>query len=194
MKLGAGIFAAVAAAVAVMAQAASAQDVPNLREARDLVFAERGDIEWLIYPHDSLSEVDIETLNQLNQIQAQPYYAAMAIAPAEGIAAATTSLAANYHDVDNARDAALSACESARSGGSACVIVMEIRPQGWQDGRPLQLSAEATAALRGEYRRLSRSSRAMATSASTGQWGVGEGREAAIAACGAADCTVVVER
>jgi len=190
MKVIAGVLAA---AMALTAHGASAQDVPNLREARDLVFAERGAIEWLIYPHESLSEVDIETLNQLNQIQAQPYYAAMAIAPGEGIAAATTSLAANYHDVDNARAAALSACEAARSGGPRCVVVMEIRPQGWQEGRPLQLSSEATAALRAEYRRLARRTRAMATSASTGQWGVGEGREAAIAACGAADCVVVVE-
>jgi len=71
---------------------------------------------------------------------------------------------------------------------------MVIRPEGWQPGRALQLSSEATAALRAEYRRLPRRSRAMASSASTGQWGIGEGRDAALAACGAEDCVVVVER
>ena len=173
---------------------AAAQDVPNTREARSLVFAERGAVEWEIIPHASLSDVDIATLNQLNQIQPQPYYAAMAIAPSEGVTASTTSLAANYHDEENAREAALAACNSARRGGPSCVVVLVIRPEGWQPGRALQLSSEATAALRGEYRRLQRGARAMATSASTGQWGIGLGRDEAIAACGASDCRIVVER
>lgn len=171
-----------------------AQDLPNLREARDLVFAERGAIEWDIIPGDVLSETDVLTLDQVNQIQPQAYYGAMAIAPDQGIAARTTSLAANYHDEDNARSSALAACESVRDGdGAECVIVMVIRPEGWEPGRPLQLSAEAAAALRSDYRRLPRRSRAMATSAATGQWGVGEGRDAALAACGADDCEIVVE-
>jgi hypothetical protein len=164
-----------------------AQDLPGLREARGLVFAEDGAISWEVIPHESLTPTDLATLEQINQIQPQPYYAAMAIHPPSGLASERTSLAANYHDEDNARAAALAAC------GEECVVVMVIRPAGWEPGRPLQLSAEATAALRGEYRALPRRARALAISPATGQWGVGDSREAAIAACGAPDCRAAVE-
>ncbi len=169
------------------------QDLPNLREARDLVFAERGAIEWQIIPHESLSATDLATIEQINDIQPQPYYAAMAIAPGEGLAAETTALAANYHDEDNAREAALAACNAARQGGAECVVVLVIRPRGWEPERSLQLSTDATAALRTDYRRLPRQSRAMAISPETGQWGIGESHDAALESCDAADCQVVVE-
>jgi hypothetical protein len=178
--------AAIAAAM-LMALPAMAQELPNLREARNMVFAERGAIEWEVIPHESLSPADLATLGQINQIQPQPYYAAMAIHPASGLASERTSLAANFHDEDSARATALAAC------GEACVVVMVIRPEGWEPGRALQLSAEATAALRDDYRALPRRSRAMAISPATGRWGVGESREAAMAACGAADCRPVIE-
>jgi hypothetical protein len=174
-------------AAALLALPAAAQDLPSLREARNLVFAERGAIEWQVFPHDSLSAADLAALEQINLIQPQPYYAAMAIHPASGLASDRTSLAANYHDEENARTAALAAC------GSGCVVVMAIRPEGWQPGRPLQLSAEATAALTDEYRTLARRARAFAISPSTGQFGIGNSREAAVAACGADDCRAVVE-
>lgn len=170
-----------------LALPAAAQDLPNLRGARDLVFAEDGGIMWEVFPADGLTPVDIATLEQINQIQPQPYYAAMAVHPPSGLASERTSLAANYHDEDNARAAAMAAC------GADCVVVMVIRPAGWQAGRPLQLSAEATAALASDYRRLARRARAMAISPATGQWGIGESREAAVAACGAPDCRAVVE-
>jgi hypothetical protein len=173
--------------------AALAQDLPNLREARGLIFAEDGAIEWEVIPDPALSETDMAIIDQINRIQPQPYYGAMAIAPDAGLEAATTSLAANYHDEANARAAALAACESSRTSGADCIVAMVIRPAGWQPGSALQLSTEAAAALRSDYRRLARRSRAMAISPGTGQWGVGAGREAAIAACGAADCRVVVE-
>ena len=184
--------AARALAVALIAlplagQDVAAQELPNLREARDLVFAEDGAVSWQVLPDPSLSPTDLATLEQINLIQPQPYYAAMAIHPASGLASERTSLAANYHDEEGARAAALTAC------GAGCVVVMVIRPAGWEAGRPLQLSAEATAALGQEYRALARRARAMAISASTGQWGIGESREAAIAACGAEDCRAVVE-
>lgn len=190
------IFFAIAAALTALSGAAVAQDqpdLPNLRDARGLIFAEDGAVTWEVLVHESLSAGDIATLDQLNRIQPQPYYGAMAIAPDEGLQAATTSLAANYHDEDNARAAALAACESQRSGGAECVVVLAIRPEGYEPGRALQLSSEATQALRRDYRQLPRSRRALATSAETGQWGVGEGRDAALAACGAEDCEVVVE-
>lgn len=183
----------VMAALLSLAAPASAQDLPDLGEARDLVFAEDGAIEWGIVPFDFLSDADLATLDQINRIQPQAYYAAMAIAPDQGLAANTTALAANYHDEDNARAAALAECEANRSGGPRCQVVMVIRPQGWEPGRPLQLSTEAAAALNTQYRQLPRRGRAFAISPSTGLWGIGESREAAMAACGAADCAVVIE-
>jgi len=173
---------------AMLALPAAAQDLPNLREARNLIFAEDGAIEWEVIPHDSLSPTDLATLDQINRIQPQAYYAAMAIDPAAGIASERTSLAANYHDEENARAAALAAC------GEGCAVVMVIRPEGWEGGRALQLSAEASAALNDDYRALARRARAMAISPQTGQWGIGDSRAAAVAACGAPDCTAVVER
>jgi hypothetical protein len=170
-----------------LALPAVAQDLPNLRDARDLVFAEDGAIQWEVFPVDGLTPVDLATLDQINQIQPQPYYAAMAVHPPSGLASERTSLAANYHDEDNARAAALAAC------GEDCAVVMVIRPAGWEPGRPLQLSAQATAALEDDYRQLARRARALAISPATGQWGIGESREAAIAACGAEDCRAVVE-
>lgn len=176
-----------AAAVLAAALPAAAQDLPNLRDARGLVFAEDGAITWEVIAADGLTDADLATLEQINQIQPQPYYAAMAVHPPSGLASERTSLAANYHDEDNARAAALAAC------GEDCAVVMVIRPAGWEPGRPLQLSAQATAALQDEYRRLARRARALAISPATGQWGIGDSREAAIAACGAEDCRAVVE-
>ena len=163
-----------------------AQDLPNLREARGLVYEDAG-IEWEVFPVEGLSDADIATLEQINLIQPQPHYAAMAVHPASGLASGRTSLAANYHDEENARTADMAAC------GEDCAVVMVIRPAGWEPGRPLQLSAQAVEVLTGDYRRLPRRSRALAISPATGQWGIGESREAAIAACAAEDCRAVVE-
>jgi hypothetical protein len=179
---------------ALFGTAAAAQDLPNLREARSLVFAEDGSVEWGIVQHPDLTEADRATLDQINRVQPQPYYGALALSPSAGLASEVTALAANYHDEENARAAALAACEANRGGqGTPCIVGLVIRPAGWEPGRPLQLSAQATAALDDDYRALPRRSRAMAISPSTGQWGVGESRAAAIAACDAADCVAVVE-
>lgn len=185
----------IALTLAALAVPAQAQDLPGLREARGLVFAEDGDVEWEVIPDPALSEGDIATLDQLNRVQPQPYYGALALAPDAGLASPVTALAANFHDEENARAAALAACEANRGDeGAPCIVALVIRPEGWEPGRPLQLSSEATAALRDEYRALPRRSRAMAISPATGQWAVAEGREAAVAACGAPDCIAVVER
>jgi hypothetical protein len=171
-----------------------AQELPGLREARGLVFAEDGAVEWEVIPDPALSETDAATLDQINRVQPQPYYGALAIAPDAGLASEVTALAANYHDEANARAAALAACEANRAGaGAPCFVALVIRPEGWEPGRSLQLSSQATQALNGEYRALPRRNRALAISPSTGQWAVSEGREAAIAACGAPDCVAVVE-
>ncbi len=180
--------------VSSLALPAAAQDLPTLRDARGLVFAEDGAVSWEVIADPALTETDIATLDQINQVQPQPYYGALALAPDAGLASEFTALAANYHDEENARAAALAACEANRAGaGAPCIVALIIRPDGWEPGRPLQLSAQATAALQNEYRALPRRSRVLAISPSTGRWGVGEGAEAAIEACAAPDCTAVIE-
>jgi hypothetical protein len=177
----------------LLALPALAQDLPGLREARGMVFAEDGAVSWEVIADPALTEGDIATLDQINQVQPQPYYAALALSPEAGLASEITALAANYHDEANARAAALAACEANRAGaGSPCIVALVIRPEGWEPGRPLQLSAQATAALNDEYRALPRRNRVMAISPSTGRWGVGEGVEAAVGACAAPDCVPVV--
>jgi hypothetical protein len=172
---------------------ALAQDLPNLRQARRLIFAEQGAVEGEVIPHPSLSDAELAILEQL--VQTQSYYAAVAIAPGMGLASQATIAAANYHDEENARIAALAACNAARDAagddGSDCVVVLVIRPEGWEPRRSLQLNSEASAALRRDYRRIGRG-RVMAISDSTGNWGMGEGEAAALADCGEADCRAVV--
>ena len=90
------------------------------------------------------------------------------------------------------RTAALAACNEARTSGPACVVVLVIRPEGWEPGRPLQLSTDATAALRGDFRRLGRN-RVMAISETTGQWGIGSDLTEALAAFGETDCRAVID-
>jgi hypothetical protein len=173
---------------------AAAQDLPNLRESRGLVFAEDGAVSWEVIADPAIAPDEIAMLEVLPTLQRQPYYAALALSPSAGLASETTALMANYHDEENARAAALAACEANRDGaGAPCIVGLVIRPEGWEPGRALQLSAQATAALQNEYRALPRRSRVMAISPSTGRWGVGEGLEAAIAACAAPDCVAVVE-
>ena len=53
-----------------IAAPALAQELPNLREARRLVFAEDGAVEGEVILHDSLSETDVAILNQLVETQA----------------------------------------------------------------------------------------------------------------------------
>lgn len=180
-----------ALAIAATGLPALAQDLPNLREARRLVFAERGAVEVEVIDHDSLSDTDRAILQSPQLSGAVSYYGAIAIAPGMGLASEATVAAANFHDEENARRVALEGCEEQRSSGPSCIVVMVVRPEGWEPGRGLQLNTEATAALRGEYRRLGRS-RAMAISEATGQWGIGADEETALANCGQEDCRVVV--
>jgi surface antigen len=126
----------------------------------------------------------------------QPYYGAIAVSPAEGLMSEATIAAANYHTVEAASVAALAGCDAARKGDVPCVIVALIRPKGWE-ARPIQLSADATAAFRKDY---SGKGGALAASASTGTWAMAKGNDAqtaAVAACAAKltgenDCTVII--
>ena len=187
--------------ILAIAAPALAQELPNLRQARRLIFAEDGAVQGEVIPHPSLSATDLAILEQL--VPTQKYYAAVAIAPDFGLMSEATIAAANYHDEANARAAALAACDAARLASAEdadadeavasteCAIVLVIRPEGWEPGRALQLNSDASAALRGAYRRLGRP-RVMAISDSTGNWGMGTDAAAALAACGETDCRAVV--
>lgn len=178
-------------ALTATALPALAQTLPNMREARRLVFARDGAVVGEVIPNDSLSTADVAILNQI--VATQKYYAAVAISPDQGLVSEATVAAANFHDEDNARRVALEGCNERRAEDSAeCAIVLIIRPEGWEPGRPLQLNTDATAALWGSYRQLGRP-RAMAISEAAGQWGVGDSWEAAVSDCGQPDCRVVVD-
>lgn len=126
----------------------------------------------------------------------QPYYGAIAVSPADGLMSEATLAAANYHSVEAASVAALAGCDAARKGDLPCVVVALIRPRGWE-ARPLQLSADATAAFRKDY---AGKGSALAVSASTGAWAMAKGADAAsaaVAACSAKlesldDCSVII--
>jgi len=181
------------AALAFLATPALAQPIPGAQAEAMLYPTEA--VEVVAYSVQGLSEDEIQLLTQV--AATQNHYAAIAFAPAEGILAEPTVMAANFHTVEAARAAAIAQCNARRSGGSACAIAFEVRPQGWEP-RAFQLSADATAAFRTEFAR-ARAPRAFAISAATGQWGTGQGADAAAAALancrtapGAEDCAVVV--
>lgn len=181
------------AALALLAAPAAAEPVAG-DAAQAMLFAPDR-TEVVAYTVEGLNDDELALLTQI--AAAQNYYAAVAFAPADGILAEPTVMAANFHDIEAARAAALRQCDDRRQGGPACAIAFEVRPQGWEP-RALQLSADATAAVAADFARASRP-RAFAVSAATGQWGVGTGPEAgarALEQCravpGADDCRVVI--
>lgn len=142
----------------------------------------------------SSAGLDAQNAQILTTVGAQqPWYGAIAISPDEGLMSEATVAAAKYHDVQAASHAAMRDCNARKKGKSNCVLAAIIQPKGYEQGRPLQLSAEATEAFRKEYK-----SGAMATSVSTGAFGIGADANAALTACKAKaakaeDCTVVIE-
>ncbi|WP_232489203.1 DUF4189 domain-containing protein [Rhodobacter amnigenus] len=119
----------------------------------------------------------------------QPYYAAIAISPDEGLMSEATMAAANHHTVEAATAVALSQCNAKKKGAAECVIVAVVRPEGWE-ARPVQLSASASEDF-ANY------SGALAISAATGSWGIGASADEAVAACtarqpAATDCAVAI--
>lgn len=172
----------------------AAADPLDAGSARALLFPATG-VEIVRYDVSGLSEQEQSAL--MTVAQSQKYYAAVAFAPDAGILAEPTVLAANYHSPEAARTAALDGCNGRRQGGHACALALEVRPAGWE-ARALSLSADATTGFEDQYRRAG-GQRAFAVSASSGQWGIGRGNDAAAAAITAcrgdsavSDCAVVI--
>lgn len=168
------------------------------KAARDAVFSHRGG-QVVVLEQDVLSAENAAQLAATGGVI--QYYGAIAVAPDEGFISQANQAAANHHSIEAAEEAALTACNAARSGGRRCVIIAHYLPDDWEEGRPVQLSQTATDALRRTYRR-ARKPRALAISPMTGAFAVDRGdgaQENAIATCneeasqlGATDCNVVV--
>jgi len=175
--------------ILLSAVAASAEPLTG-RAAKKLMFPAKGALVEM-RPEAGLSAQDQTVLATV--AAQQPYYGAIAISPGEGLMSEATVAAANYHDTAAAGTAALADCNARKKAAPACVIAALIRPEGYE-ARALQLSLDATAALRKDY---GGKGSALAISAATGAWGLGQGAEAAVAACAAkaaaTDCTVVIE-
>ncbi|MFT4149646.1 MAG: 5-aminolevulic acid synthase [Paracoccaceae bacterium] len=179
----------VLAGLAVLAAGAAAAQPVTGKEAKKLLFMPRESVAQIL-PGAGLDEQNAKVLETV--AAAQPWYGAIAISPDEGLMSEATVAAAKYHDVEAAKTVALSDCNAKKKGKAECVLAAVILPKGWQQGRPLQLSAEATEAFRADYK-----GGAMATSATTGAFGMGADAAAALAACqakagAATDCTVVI--
>lgn len=180
-------FGAVLALVALGAPAAAAPVTGAVAEAA--LFSPKG-AQAVILRTPGLKPQDVEALRQV--AATQKYYGAVAISPDEGLLSAATVAAANYHDVDNARKAALASCNDRRKkGADRCVVVADIVPVNWAKGARVQLSTDATAAFEAL-----RGARFVAASATTGNWGTGGNAAAAMRDCaaksGARDCAIVI--
>lgn len=182
-------------ATALVALPALADPVAGAEARAQLFHPEH--VEVVRYDAEGLSDQEVQILASV--AQGQKYYAAVAFAPADGLMSEATVMAANHHTVAAARTAALAECEERRSAADRCVIVLEVRPAGWQ-ARDLQLSADATAAFDNEYPMRGGES-ALAVSPESGLWGIGSGTNAAadaLATCAqagdapAGDCVVVI--
>lgn len=179
--------------VALVGSVAAGAAVLDGKSARKALFAP-DEVGVEVVKHSFLVDDQAQTLASV--ATQQPYYGAIAVSPDEGLMSEATIAAANYHSVEAASVAALAGCDAARKGAAPCVIVALVRPKGWE-ARPVQLSADATAAFRKDY---AGKGGALALSASTGAWGMAKGAgagEAAVAACtaklnGPGDCAVTI--
>ncbi|HPD92321.1 MAG TPA: 5-aminolevulic acid synthase [Pararhodobacter sp.] len=188
-------FALVVLALAAPFAQAALADPLDARAARPMLFRDDR-VEVIEIDVSGLTEAERTALTTV--AQTQKYYAAVGFAPDVGIMAEPTVMASNYHSPEAARAAALAGCDARRHGGRACVIALEVRPQGWE-ARDLSLSADATTAFNDDYRRAG-GTRAFAVSAGSGQWGIGRGNNAvedALTACqgdgDVSDCAIVIQ-
>lgn len=167
---------------------AAAQVVPDRDAARAQLFDARR-TQVAIVRHPFLTEADVAALQALPQAAQLNYYGALAVDPKLGLQSESARGAFNFHSPEAARAAALAGC------GPACVVVAEIRPRDFAEGRALTLNQDASRAVEG--RSLGRGGGTLAISPSTGAWGLGDGAAAAVASCAAAggpDCRVAVQR
>lgn len=183
---------AIGAVLAVMVGGPALADPLPGAEAQALLYPPDR-VEIAVYDASALSQQERDVIVQVSRTQ--QYYGAVALAPDQGLMSEATVVAANYHDTASARSAALGECNAKRDGGRACVIVLEIRPAGWEQ-REFQLNTDATEAFTTLYMAME-APRAFAASATAAAWGFAGGHLAAhdalglCAESGATDCRIV---
>lgn len=182
------------AGFALLSSSAFAEPLTG-RDARKELFRP-GPIEVEVLDLAFLTEQDKAVLDQI--AQQQRYYGAIAFGPDDGLLSESLMGAFNYHDVDVAMKAAMTGCEKQRAGAAACEVVAVLRPKGWEAGRALSLSGDATEAYQADYRR-AKTPKALAISPSTGLFAVAleaPATETALESCEAAaqagDCEIIL--
>ncbi len=99
-------------------------------------------VSVVVTAHAFLTEEELMTLRLVGQnrdalalfVPEGDGFAALAVAPDEGFVRAgmpvdSASALSGLPDLDAARAAALEACNSARSGGASCAVVLEVAPR-----------------------------------------------------------------
>ncbi|KIT14706.1 hypothetical protein [Jannaschia aquimarina] len=173
----------------LLAAPAAAQKAPDQNAAKRQLFDARGSVVR-VGDQTFLTDADRATLAKLPEVAQLQYYGAMAASPVHGLQHASTTGAFNYHSLEAARAAARRGCDGKRGGGARCVVVADVVPRRFREGRGLSLSQTATGIVRG--RDYARQGSRIAISPSTGAWGTGTSDAAALQSCGQRDCQIAV--
>jgi len=200
------ILSGAAALILAGAFGATAQQLPNARQAARQLFrtgAGRATVE--ILRPDLIPAALLPAIKAGGKIQ--KYYEAMAASPSEGLEARSAFQAANFHSAAAAEAAAIAGCNAKKKKKSEdCVTVARFVPKRYDGPRAFSLSMNATEVFRKKYRYAGRN-KAFATSPSTGEWGFATkaktlqaARAEALANCakkaaaaGGTDCQIVTE-
>lgn len=169
-------------------------EVADTKSARQALYPVRG---YEVRLSEGLSGEEAATVKAIVPLMAeqlrQPvrYYGAIAFSPRDGMVHESLQAAMNYHAPDAAAAAAVRACMGLRSAGAEpCKVAALLLPKGWVP-RDVMLSVDATAVFDKSFRRAS-GPKAFAVSRETGAFGAGTSDAAALTACGAPDCAVVI--
>ena len=176
---------------AMLAATAAGADPISGREAAKALFAPQG-ATVIIVREAGLPAAQANALKTV--LSQQPYYAAAAFSPDEGLLTEATVMVGNYHNAETAAAVALALCNQNRKGATPCVLAATTQPKGWKQ-RALSLSSEGTNGFKTLY---PASGGAMAVSMATGAWAIMGDAKTALAGCKAStqkpkDCAIVIE-
>jgi hypothetical protein len=191
MKLEIPMFKAMVAAAAILAATAAGADPISGKEAAKALFSPQG-AAVLIAKEAGLPAAQANALKTV--LSQQPYYAAAAFSPDDGLLTEATAMVGNYHTAEAAAAVALALCNKNRKGASPCILAATTQPKGWKP-RAVSLSADGTNGFKTLY---PSSGGAMAVSPSTGVWAIMGDAKAALTACKSSDrkpkdCAIVIE-
>ena len=177
--------------LAVLAATAAVAEPISGRDAAKALFAPQG-AQVIIVKAAGLPAGEAKALKTV--LAQQPYYAAAAFSPEDGLLTEATAMVGNYHSAEAAAAVALALCNQNRKGATPCVLAATTQPKGWKQ-RALSLSSEGTNGFKTLY---PATGGAMAVSLATGAWAIMGDAKAALAGCKAAtqkpkDCAIVIE-